>query len=281
VDVPIRAVFGAPTVAELAAHLDVDGGSIEASDPFAAVLTIKTAPEGKEPLWFVHSGGGLCWPYLGFAGRLPADRAIYGIQAKGFSEATSDALPGSIDEIVADYVAEILAVQPEGPFHLLGYSIGGTYAHAMAAELQRRGHEVALLALIDSAPGSHLVRELAPSTELIREYFRDHFTQVAAAADYESFVANAVAVIVNQTTMAADFTSPVYRGDALFFRAVPNPEVSYPELWRPYIHGDIEQYDIDSTHEDMYLPGPADEICGIVRRQLAAGGEEMDEGGVI
>jgi thioesterase domain-containing protein len=269
VDVPIRTVFEAPTVAELAACLEFDGGSGEVSDPFAPVLRLKTAPEGKEPLWFIHPGAGLCWPYLGFAGRLPADRAIYGIQAKGFDPSTP--LPASIEEIIADYVAEVIAVQPEGPFYLLGYSIGGTYAHAMAAELQRLGHEVALLALIDSAPGSYLVSERAPSAELTREYFRDHFTNVAGGQDHESFIENAVSVVMNQARMTVDFNSPFYRGDAVFFRAVPNPERSYTELWRPHIHGDIDEYDIESTHENMYLPGPADEICEIVSRKLQDG----------
>jgi hypothetical protein len=98
---------------------------------------------------------------------------------------------------------------------------------------------------------------------------------VSGTEEYDDFVANAVSVLTNQTRLAVDFASPVYRGDVLFFRAVPNPEVSYPELWRPHVLGDIHVHDIESTHEDMYLPGPAAEICAVIRRQLA-GREEKD-----
>lgn len=50
------------------------------------------------------------------------------------------------------YVAEIRAVQPHGPYHLLGWSFGGLVAHAVAARLEELGEEVALLALLDSYP---------------------------------------------------------------------------------------------------------------------------------
>ncbi|WP_439678571.1 amino acid adenylation domain-containing protein [Embleya sp. MST-111070] len=264
-DIPIRVVFDRPTVAELAAYLEADGGAGAVADPLAAVLPIRS--EGnREPLWWVHPGGGLCWPYLGFAGLLPKDRPSYGIQAKGFDGRTR--LPGSIEEMVADYVEEILAVQPEGPFHLMGLSGGGTLAHAMAAELQRRGHEVPLLALLDSVPGSRLTGETPPTTAEIRDYFAEHLTG-AAGRDDEAFVDRAVAVVANYTALMPGFESPVYRGDVLFFAAVPNPEGSFADLWRPHVRGTVRRHDVRGAHEELYLPGPAAEICEIIGRELA------------
>jgi len=243
------------------------GGSARATDPFAPVLPIKTSGDrNDQPLWFIHSGGGLCWPYLGFAGRLPADRPIYGIQAKGFDGTTR--LPESIDEIIADYVAEILAVQPAGPFHLIGYSIGGTLAHAIAAALQRQGHEVALLALLDSVPSDFLTRGAPPSAVDFREYFRQQLTSVAGADDFESLLSNAVRVVINQTTLMSGFASPVYRGDALLFRATLDPEAPGADLWRPYVSGAMHRYDVASTHADLHMPEPAAEICQIITRTI-------------
>ncbi|RZK74964.1 MAG: hypothetical protein EOP28_01670, partial [Rhodococcus sp. (in: high G+C Gram-positive bacteria)] len=51
------------------------------------------------------------------------------------------------------YLDEVRAVQPAGPYHLLGWSLGGLIAHAMATELQDRGGEVGSLVLLDSCPG--------------------------------------------------------------------------------------------------------------------------------
>jgi thioesterase domain-containing protein len=265
--VPVRAVFQAPTVAELAELLDA--GSAASGDPLAPVLTLRSGGD-REPLWWIHPGGGLCWPYLGFAGRLPKDRPVYGIQAKGLDGAVL--LPESIAEMVADYAEEILAVQPEGPYHLLGLSVGGTLAHAVAAELQRRGHRVALLALLDSVPSGPLVGLGLPTAEAVRDYFADHLVALADPGDEEAFVDNAVTVIVNHTRLMPDFTSPVYRGDVLFFNAVAGqstPEESYADLWRGHVEGAVQRYDVPGLHEDLYLPGPAAEISRIIGRHLA------------
>jgi pimeloyl-ACP methyl ester carboxylesterase len=251
VDLPLREVFESPTVARLAERLEA-GGRPGDTDPYAPVLTLSGGNgSGTEPLWFVHSGGGLCWPYLGFVGGLPADRPIYGIQAKGFAE--NGPLPGSIEAVVDDYVAEILTVQATGPFHLAGYSIGGTLAHAVAAELQRRGHEVAFLALLDSVPSVNLAEEQPPDAAGFREYFRQALPVGAGGDDHDAFVENAVSIVTDQAVLMSGFPAPTYRGDVLVFRAVPEARWSITELWRPY---------------DMYLPEPAAKICRVMSEVL-------------
>jgi len=74
-------------------------------------------------------------------------------------------------------VDAILASQPDGPYLLLGYSVGGLIAVEAARELQERGRVVAFTAVIDTvAPGTrggyldHEVRfrELSPHQMLAR-----------------------------------------------------------------------------------------------------------------
>lgn len=48
------------------------------------------------------------------------------------------------------YLSALQAVQPEGPYQLGGWSFGGLVAYEMARQLTAQGHEVALLALLDS-----------------------------------------------------------------------------------------------------------------------------------
>ncbi|NUT27831.1 MAG: alpha/beta fold hydrolase, partial [Streptomyces sp.] len=110
-------------------------------------------PEGsRPPLFCVHPGMGLSWGYAALLPYLPGDVPVYGIQARGL--ARPEALPGSIEEMAADYADEIRAAQPSGPYHLLGWSIGGTLAQAVAARLEELGEQVALLALLDAYPSS-------------------------------------------------------------------------------------------------------------------------------
>ncbi|WP_369028524.1 thioesterase domain-containing protein, partial [Nocardia farcinica] len=56
----------------------------------------------------------------------------------------------SIDEFAECYIREIRTVQPEGPYHLLGWSFGGLIAHNMAAKLRAQGLEVGVVALLDA-----------------------------------------------------------------------------------------------------------------------------------
>ncbi len=66
--------------------------------------------------------------------------------------------------IAARYLAEVRAVQPEGPYYLGGFSFGATVAYEMAQQLLATGEHVALLAILDggSYPGSTKTR-LTPS----------------------------------------------------------------------------------------------------------------------
>src|SRR5690606_30214336 len=90
------------------------------------------------------------WPYLGLAEHLSEDFPVYGFQASGI--VTEAPLAASIADMAEDYVRRILQIQPEGPYHLVGWSFGGLLAHAAATRLEGLGHRVALLANLDSYP---------------------------------------------------------------------------------------------------------------------------------
>jgi thioesterase domain-containing protein len=145
----------------------------------------------------------------------------------------------------------------------------------MAAELQRRGHRVALLALLDSAPAGHLLEQGVPTPAAIRDYFAGHLIGPTGEEEYQTFVDRAVSVIVNHGALLPEFTSPVYDGDVLLFTAVPRPGGSPAGRWRPYVRGAVHQYDIHSGHEDLYLPGPAAEICQVISARLASNESDL------
>ena len=60
----------------------------------------------------------------------------------------------SVEEMAAHYVEALLAHQPEGPYQLGGYSMGGAVAFEMAQQLTARGHTVAFVGIIDT-PAQH------------------------------------------------------------------------------------------------------------------------------
>jgi thioesterase domain-containing protein len=52
--------------------------------------------------------------------------------------------------MAAAYLEEIKSVQPEGPYRLGGWSLGGAIAYEMASQLAARGERVASLVLVDA-----------------------------------------------------------------------------------------------------------------------------------
>src|SRR6185312_7441673 len=158
VELGIRTLFEAPTPARVAARLDMD----DSGDAFDVMLPLRS--QGcRSPLFCMHPGVGISWCYSGLMKYLGSDYPIYGVQAR--SLARPEPLPTSVEQMAADYVDQIRMVQPEGPYFLLGWSFGGAPACAVATELQRRGEQVAFLAILDAYPGYRFSPEDFPTSE--------------------------------------------------------------------------------------------------------------------
>ncbi|WP_433527655.1 amino acid adenylation domain-containing protein [Nocardia pseudovaccinii] len=146
--VPVMRVFTAPTPSDFLAELARRaGGQVEGEVAFDVVLPLR-ATGTAEPLFCIHPVSGIAWSFAGLAAYLGSDRPIYGIQAPTL--AAPAVLPDTIEEWAAIYVDAIRSVQPKGPYHLIGWSMGGVFAHEIAVQLQRAGQRVATLAVMDS-----------------------------------------------------------------------------------------------------------------------------------
>ncbi|NKS70521.1 hypothetical protein GS584_17840 [Rhodococcus hoagii] len=66
--------------------------------------------------------------------------------------------------LAARYVDRVRAIQPQGPYHLLGWSLGGNIAHEMAVRLQDIGEDVASLTILDAMPATAVPDAGAPDT---------------------------------------------------------------------------------------------------------------------
>ena len=267
IDIPIRTIIKYPTVAELAALMLAGGVPADDADTFAVVLPLNGDPgTGKEPVWFFHGGGGLGWAYYSFVLHLP-DRPAYALQSRGSDGVDTPA--GSVQEMIDDYVTQMLKIQPDGPFHLIGWSYGGTIVHAVADALDRLGHEVRLVAVLDAQPGGHGFTEVHAGKESsdYRVELEEDFGQYIRMGNRQGFLDTMSKVMANNTARMMDFESPVYRGDVLYFNATLE-DTSYAHLWRPYVSGSLEVHDMHSTHHEMHMPAPVAEFFEVVNRKL-------------
>ena len=147
---PLTVLFAAPTVEALAALLSRP--STEVSEPRRSLL-VALKPEGnRAPFFCVHPVGGNVLCYLDLARHLPPDQPLYALQMPAPEEGSGALLPPSIEQMAARYVEELRRLQPQGPYLLGGWSMGGLIAFEMARLLARAGDQPDLVALIDTLP---------------------------------------------------------------------------------------------------------------------------------
>ncbi|ORI12807.1 hypothetical protein BJD99_02785 [Rhodococcus sp. 1163] len=142
-DVRVQWFFTDRTVEDLARRIDEFDSEATRSAGDALDILLPIRDHGDvAPVFCVHPMLGFAWPYAGLMSFLDEDRPIYGLQSPGLS--MSEEVPTSIHEYAARYVVEVRRVRPTGPYHLLGWSLGGVIAHAMAAQLREAGDTVTL-----------------------------------------------------------------------------------------------------------------------------------------
>jgi nonribosomal peptide synthetase DhbF len=131
---PLRILFEAPTVSQLASQLET------ATQTEALEVLLPLRAGGSVPALFcIHPATGLSWPYTGLIPHLGPDIPIYGLQSRGVKGEEPPA--SDIDAMAEDYLAVIRRVQAHGPYRLLGWSFGAIVAHAIATKIQKGGRE--------------------------------------------------------------------------------------------------------------------------------------------
>ncbi|MES1211172.1 MAG: thioesterase domain-containing protein, partial [Acidobacteriota bacterium] len=138
------ALFQARTVERLATAVRLQAGP----EPGSPLVTLQPGGGEGRPFFWIHPGAGSVFCYVPLARRLGGERPVFGLQARGIygPEAPLD----DIEAMAALYLGAVRQVQPQGPYLLGGWSLGGVVAFEMARQLAAQGEAVDLLALVDS-----------------------------------------------------------------------------------------------------------------------------------
>ncbi|GAA1973209.1 non-ribosomal peptide synthetase [Kitasatospora viridis] len=156
ISMTFRAFYQHRTVADLARAVDRAAadpnaaGADPAQDGGAEALLWFRRTGSKPPLFCVYPGGGQ-W-YVHLAESLDEDRPVAALEWPGLNQQVPS--PQSIGDVAEFFLAQIRAVRPNGPYHLLGWCGAGPVTSEMAQRLLRDGERVTF-ALLDPALDSH------------------------------------------------------------------------------------------------------------------------------
>lgn len=141
IELPVQAIFEAPTLANLAARID------------GVLAGAQVARESDYIFSLVEGHGGRAVFFnnvdlkLAVRGVWPAAGTLYAIshwaQGRGFVDA------GSVEDLARTHLARVREIQPNGPYRIAGFSFGGLVAFEMAHQLRSAGQEVEMLFLLD------------------------------------------------------------------------------------------------------------------------------------
>jgi amino acid adenylation domain-containing protein len=148
----MAALFQAPTIRQLAVMLEAEVAST------SQVIPIQ--PAGSLPPFFCIGAGPLFRP---LASRIGTDRPFLSLMPSLLPELKQLSAPYHLEPIAVSLANSILDYQKEGPYYLGGWSASGVVAYETARQLTEKGHEVALLAMFDTANPAFQQRVLRES----------------------------------------------------------------------------------------------------------------------
>jgi acetoacetyl-CoA synthetase len=143
-ELPPVMIYQAPTIASLAAVLEQS--TVPRLPPLVHMRTGASWP----PVFIAHGLGGSAIDFYQPVKLLETSHPVYGMQARGldgFEEPFQ-----RIEEMAQFFLDAIKALQPHGPYLLIGFSLGGLVALELANRLCEGGEEIGLLAMLDAYP---------------------------------------------------------------------------------------------------------------------------------
>ncbi|WP_374226862.1 thioesterase domain-containing protein [Ktedonobacter sp. SOSP1-85] len=257
-ELPLAALFQHQTVADLATLLRDQ----EAYEHYPLVAPLQ--PHGDEtPFFCIHPAGGSAFVYRKLARYMGAERPFYSVQIHNIDEHEKEF--NTLEGIAAHYVAAIQEHQPQGPYQLGGWSSGGLVAYEMAQQLRSQGHDVALLALIDTylpSPDEQVWRkeEAGFSDAALARYAMRHYRiTLPEALEERNDPAEQFAYIGEQLKQRDVLPRDLSMEQVRFFGRIQKAIVTAGERYRPQPYaGAITLFRVLETDEQTKDQSPED-----------------------
>ena len=222
-------------------------------------------------LFCFHPASGFAWQFSVLARYLSPRWSIVGIQSprpEGPMEQCAD-----LDAVIEHHLNTLRKQQPQGPYYLFGYSLGGTLAQGIAARLREQGEAVAFLGLLDTWPpetqnwAEKEANGLDP--EVLAEIERERQAFIAAQQGQgSSELFNAIeGNYADAVRLLTTAHSSRFDGKATLFVAERTRTMDPQAAWAPWVSA-LEVYSQDCAHVDIISPQAFEKIGPVLKEIL-------------
>jgi thioesterase domain-containing protein len=223
---------------------------------YAPLVLLKAGAESP-PLFVIHGVGGNVLDLLPMARGMAYSGPVIGIRARGL--ARGETPHSSVQAMAADYLREIKARQPNGPYCLCGYTFGGLVAFEIARQLADAGDEISFVGLFDTM--------MSPLRSPLRAWLSlIGLRKVRMPGDVRVLRVTATALFAS-----ARYRPGFYSGQlTLFTPAGREPGLPSPEaIWRKHART-LRIIETTGDHTSMLSAAHADTTAASVTRCLCA-----------
>ncbi len=266
------ALLHTPTPTSLAAAVDGTSGA----DPRRPRCLVPIKATGRRrPLFMMHGAGGSVLNFSTLARELPADRPLYGLQARG-SDGLEE-MDQTIEEMAARYVAAIRTVQPRGPYLLGGYSGGGIIALEMTRQLGAAGDHTDVIVMfdtfkpiVDQPTSARKILNLAWNTRnqgigATNDWFRDWVRRRLARAKVLDQDVARVDLTDDFRTIVGRYRFGTYPVDVVLLKAAEVRPIFISDYdWDGILTGHLEVRAVPGHHERLFAPAHSAALAAAV-----------------
>jgi amino acid adenylation domain-containing protein len=156
---PLGVMLQTSTITDLATLVDSLATANNGTGSPDSLTLLRNGDPGSDaaPLVLVHGGDGGALVFQQLNRHLATGRAVYVIESPALTSPGERA--ADIPSVAREYIRQLHAVSPGGPWLLGGYSFGGVVAYEMARQLAQDGIAVPLVVLFDTpAPNEEYPR---------------------------------------------------------------------------------------------------------------------------
>jgi acyl-coenzyme A synthetase/AMP-(fatty) acid ligase/thioesterase domain-containing protein len=238
-------------------------------------VLVPVKPSGSRPaLFVVAGGGGLGVAFVHLARHLGADQPLWALQSHALERR---GIPDwSVPAAARRNIKAIRRISPQGPYHLAGHSFGGLVALEMAHQLRRDGHEVGLLAMLDSFPPDpalHPSQRTGSPLQRLRHALGLALTGLRVASGQEQYW---------RFYRMSEWLHRRYRCEPWTGRTLvlvaDSPLRAQRSRWGPHLH-DWQLVEVEGDHLSMirepFAADTAAALCGALLDWRSAGGPQI------